>query len=187
MSESIFIKLMSTGKSFFYSYGAPSHALFGGIASYSCYQQSGKRKHLKLARSNRRRLASAVSRGCLNAQVYLSFLDAEDLAVRQSSSPNAVSAAYNTAIEKFFSVGFPHMEAYALERAGFFQAKLGNYDDAVFYFQKALDLYYNTWGSIARHDWLVEHSERALGRIGVMQKAGPPTHSILDTCGEDVM
>ena len=148
MAESLFVEVMSMGKTYFFCNAAMSISLFGAIASYSCYQESGKRKHLKLARTYRTRLASAVSRGCPNAQLYLPFLDAEDLAVQKSSSPNAVAAASNTAIEKFFSVGFPHMEAYALERAGFYQAKIGNRDEATFYFQKALDLYYNTWGSL---------------------------------------
>jgi predicted ATPase len=186
IAESLFIELMSMGKTFYFSYAAMSNSLFGGIASYSCYQESGKRKHLKLARKNRRRLASAVSRGCPNAQAYLSFLHAEDLAVRKSATSHAVTAAYNTAIESFITVGFPHTQAMALERAGFFQAKRGNRDEATLYFQKALDLLYNTWGSIARHDWLVEQSESALGRIGGMQKTDPPIQSIVDICMDDV-
>ncbi|KAI2513686.1 histidine kinase [Fragilaria crotonensis] len=186
MAESIFIEVMSMGKTFFFCNAAMSNAVFGGIASYSCYQQSGKRKHLRLARKNRTRLASAVSRGCVNAHLYLSFLDAEDLAIRKSAKPFAVVAAYNTAIEKFDSVGFPHMVAYAHERAGFFQAKLGNRNEAVVCFQKALDLYYNTWGSTARHDWLVEHSEHALGRIELVSKSDPPIHLIFDTVKDDI-
>jgi tetratricopeptide (TPR) repeat protein len=167
MAESIFIRLISMGKTFFFSYAATTTFLFGGIASYSCYKQSGKRKHLKLARKNRRRLASVALRGSPDAPSFLSFLDAEDLAVRKSATPGAVSAAYNAAVVKLASAGYFHNEAHALERAGFFQARLGNYDDATFYFQKALHLYYNTCGSIARHDWLAEQSERALqpGRI----------------------
>ncbi|KAI2513703.1 serine threonine protein kinase [Fragilaria crotonensis] len=186
MAESILMELMSMGKTFFYSYGTPSSFLFGGIASYSCYQQNGKRKHLKLARMFRRRLASIVSRGCPNSPPYLLLLDAEDLAVRKSAKHGAVSAAYNTAIGKLNAMGFPHTEAYALERAGFFQARLGNYDDAAFYFQKALDLLWHTCGSIARHDWLVEQSERALGSIEAKPKPGPLIHSIVETCKGDV-
>ncbi|KAI2513675.1 histidine kinase [Fragilaria crotonensis] len=186
MAESLFIELISMGKTFFFSYAAMSNSLFGGIASYSCYQQNGKRKHLKLARENRTRLARALSRGCPNAPAYLSFLDAEDLAIRKSAKPFAVVSAYNTAIDKLVSIGFPHMEAYAHERVGFFQAKHGNRDEAAICFQKALDLLYNKWGSIARHDWLVEQSEHALGRIEVMQKTGPPIHSIIETCKDDI-
>ncbi|KAI2512185.1 histidine kinase [Fragilaria crotonensis] len=186
MAESLFAEVMSMGKTFFFCNVAMTNSLFSGIASYSCYQQNGKRKHLLLARKNRTRLATAVSRGCANAHLYPSFLDAEDLAIRKSSSSRSVSAAYNTAIEKFVTVGFPHMEAYACERAGFFQAKLGNRDDATYYFQKALDLYYNAWGSIARHDWLVEHSERALARIELVPNSGPPIHSIFDTFKQDI-
>jgi tetratricopeptide (TPR) repeat protein len=186
MAESIFTELTSMGKTFFFSYAAPSNSFFGGIASYSCYQQSGKRKHLKLARKNRARLASAASRGSPDAPSYLSFLDAEDLAVRKSATPGAVVAAYNAAIGKLVSAGFPHTEGYALERAGFFHAKIGNYDEAVLYFQKALHLYYNTWGAPARHDWLVEQSEIALGKMEATQKSGTQINSIVDTCKEDI-
>jgi predicted ATPase len=173
MAESIFIELMSTGKTFFFSYAASTTSLFGGIASYSCYQQNGKRKHLKLARKHRSLLASSASRGSPDAPSYLSFLDAEDLAVRKSATPGAVAAAYNAAIGKLATAGFLHTQAHALERAGFFHAKVGEYDDAAYYFQKALHMYYNTWGCIARHDWLVEQSERALARMEASPKAGP--------------
>ncbi|KAI2491578.1 hypothetical protein MHU86_22983 [Fragilaria crotonensis] len=186
MAESIFIELISTGKTFFFSYAAPSNSLFAAISSYSCYQQSGKRKHLKLARKNRRRLASAVLLGCPDAPSYLSFLDAEDLAIRKSAKPGAIVDAYNTAIDKLASAGFPHTEAYAVERAGFFQAKLGKYDDASIYFQKALRLYYDTWGSIARHDWLVEQIEIALRSTEAKPEPGPLMHSIVETCVEDI-
>jgi tetratricopeptide (TPR) repeat protein len=186
MAESIFIELTSMGKTFFYSYGTPSNSLFGGIASYHCYQQTGKRKHLKLARKNRSRLASIVSRGSPDAPSYMSLLDAEDLAVRKSAPSHAVVAAFETAIEKLVTAGIPHSEAYALERTGFFLANRGNYDDAVFYFQKALDLYFTTCGSIARHDWLVEQSERALGSREATPKTSPLLHSIVNTCQEDV-
>ncbi|KAI2513701.1 hypothetical protein MHU86_841 [Fragilaria crotonensis] len=107
LAESVLIELTSMGKAFFYSYGTPSNSLYGGIASYCCYQQNGKRKHLKLARRYRRRLATAVSRGCPNSPPYLSFLDAEDLVIRKSAKHGAVSAAYNAAIGKLASAGFP--------------------------------------------------------------------------------
>jgi tetratricopeptide (TPR) repeat protein len=186
MAESIFIELTSMGKSFFFSYAAPSNFLFGGISSYSCYLQNGKRKHLKLARKNRARLASAAFRGSPDAPTYISFLDAEDLAVRKSATPAAVVAAYKTAIGKLASAGFPHAEGYAQERAGFFHAKIGNYDDAVLYFQKALHLYSIMWGAPARHDWLVEQSESALGRMEATQKSGAQINSVFDTCKEDI-
>ncbi|KAI2510540.1 PhoQ sensor [Fragilaria crotonensis] len=106
MAESIFMEMRSMGKTFFFTFAAATTSLFAAIASYSCYQQTRKRKHLKLARTNRRRLASAVSRGCPDVPSYLAFLDAEDLAVRKSATPGAVSAAYNAAIGKLASAGF---------------------------------------------------------------------------------
>ena len=177
MAESIYVDLISMGKTFYFSFAAMSNSLFGGIASYSCYEQNGKRKHLKLARKNRTRLVRAASRGCPNATAYLSFLEAEDLAVRKSSRPHDVSAAYKTAIGMLVSEGFPHTEAYARERAGFFHAKVGNREEAASCFRRALELYRDDWGAIARHDWLMEKSEVALRRMKVTEK----TRRIIDS------
>jgi Flp pilus assembly protein TadD len=94
----------------------------------------------------------------------LSLLDAEDLSIRKSAKTQDVLAAYTRAIDVMALEGLPHTEALANERAGFFLVKAGNRSEAVHYFARALQLYKYEWGSYAKHDWLLEASEKALGK-----------------------
>ena len=163
ISETLYEDTMAVGQSSYYSFGLMPHSLFGGLASYSVYAQNHKRKHLKLARSKRAKVARAVSRGCPNGGAFLSLLDAEDLSVRRHAKTQDVTAAYARAIDAMALDGLPHTEALANERAGFFQVKTGNRSEALKYFERALYLYKYEWRSDAKHDWLLEASAKALG------------------------
>ena len=165
LSESVCKEMMSTGKSYGYTFAVMPSSLFGGIASYSLYKENGLRKHLKFARKNRKTLRAADSRGCPNASAFLMLLDAEDQSVQKRMVPDEVSAAFRQAIDKMAAEGFPHFEGLANERAAFFQVKLGNRADAENYFARAMELYKYEWGSIAKYDWLKEKSAKALVKL----------------------
>ena len=165
LAESIYKDMLGLGESFHFCYGVMPCSLFGGIASYSLYTENGNRKHLNYARKNRKTLRKAKSRGCPNASAFLTLLDAEELAVRKSVAPGKVSDAYNVAIAAMDAEQLCHIEALANERAGFFQAKVGNRAEAEKHFERAMKLYKYEWGAIAKHDWLKEESVKVLAGL----------------------
>ena len=182
-ATSLFLELNRMGKTFFFSFAAMSNFFYFGLASYSCYQQLGKRKHLKLARKYRSRLKDASKRGCPNAPPYLAFLDAEDMAIQKSSSSTAVAAAYKAAIAL---AGFPHVEGLAHERAGFYHARQGLRDEAKMYFDKALALYNDVWGATAKRDWLIEMSEASLGSLKEVREGRKVIGTIVDVVDDGI-
>ena len=160
-SVSIFQHMMKFCEGFYFGYGVMPCSFFGGIASYSLYKQSKKRKHLKFARKNQNTLQRAQNRGCPNALAFLTLLRAEALAVKHSIRISVVTAAYDFAIETMASEKLPHLEGLANERAAFYQVQCRNRSAAEQYFERALVIYMYDWGSIAKHDWLLEQMDAA--------------------------
>jgi hypothetical protein len=159
-SVSIFQYMMKFCDGFYFGYGVMPCSFFGGIAAYSLYRKTKKRIHLKFAKKNQAVLQRAYNRGCPNALAFLTLLQAEALAVKHTEKYWVVSAAYDLAIETMASAGLPHAEGLANERATFYQARHKKRLAAEKYFVRAQELYMHDWGSIAKHDWLLEQMER---------------------------
>jgi len=84
----------------------------------------------------------------------LLLLDAEDLATRHSSTPQAVNEAYLASINAFATEGLRHFEGLANERAGSYQLRIRKLEKANTFLQRASYLYKHEWGSSAKYHWL---------------------------------
>jgi hypothetical protein len=158
-SVSITKHMMKYSDGFYLGYGVIPCSLFAGIASFSLYRKTKQRKHLTFARQNQATLQRAHNRGCPNALAFLTLLKAEALSVKHSVNYSVVNAAFDLAIETMASEKLPHTEALANERAAFYEVQRRNKFGAEKYFERALEIYKYDWGSIAKHDWLLEQME----------------------------
>ena len=61
------------------------------------------------------------------------------------------------------------MEGLANERLAFYLAKAGRYHTAEPYLKRAIELYLDGWGSIAKSKWLQDVRAKALGVISFFE------------------
>jgi tetratricopeptide (TPR) repeat protein len=164
-AESIYKDMITLSETFYFSYAVMISSLYGGIASYSLYNENKSRKHLNVARRHRKFLHRAFIRGCPNAFAFLTLLNAEDISIKKSVASNTVIQAYDIAIATMATEKLPNFEALAKERAGYYAIQCGNRILAKLYFDQALELYNDTWGAVAKYDWLVETVEKKMSRL----------------------
>jgi len=148
-------------------------SFFSAMASLAVFGETGKRKHLTVAKRNRNKVRRAAAIGSQPAAAYLTLLDAETLSMRKSASRASVMGAYCKAIEAASSQQLVHIEALANEREGFFYASRGSRPEAEACFARAVDLYENGWDAHAKTAWLLEKS-----RIVLLRLPCPPSDHI---------
>jgi predicted ATPase len=163
IAEEMFQDIMNKDNSFHFGFGGIQVHFFAGISSYSRYDQTFNKKHLKLARKHKAALMKFKSQEYPLSRAYLSLIEAEDLAAKNASASRAVMVSYKTSIDAFASEGLHHFEALANERAGYYQLKLKSYGEARASFQRAIHLYDHKWGASAKSYWLQEKCDQALG------------------------
>jgi protein kinase len=135
---------------------------FASSVGYELYGSTGKRCHLNTARKYHIAMRKLLpSPDCIP---FLSFLDAQELASKKKALPTHVAAAYVRAINAMAEMNWVHMEALVNERLVFYLISVDHFDDAEPYFDRALGLYRDGWGSIAKYEWLKERSKLAVGR-----------------------
>lgn len=129
---------------------------------YELYGSTGRRCHLKTARKYHKAMTKLLPSP--NCAPFLSFLDAQELASKEKSRPADVEAAYVRAINAMAETNWVHMEALVNERLVFYLISVDRFDDAEPYFDRAMGLYRDGWGSIAKYEWLKETSKLATVR-----------------------
>lgn len=162
-AELIYKDMDKIGDVFRYSYAVLPYLFFGAMTHYERYRNTDARKHLKAARKYKKELEKIASLGGPNASPFIALLCAEELAFTKATAA-MLSVAYNRAISVLAADRWVHMEALANERAGFVFAELGEGVDAETYFDRALHLYQNGWGAIAKYQYLREQKAVALSR-----------------------
>jgi tetratricopeptide (TPR) repeat protein len=132
---------------------------------YELHRSTGERCQLKSARKYHKAMENLkLSPNCIP---FLSVLEAHNLASKRRSRPDAVTVAYNRAISVMAERKWPHIEGLVNERLAFYLAGIGEFDQARPYFNRAMWLYSDDWGSVAKYEWLKEASVRAMpGRYG---------------------
>lgn len=119
LSQSVYKDMFTMGPAFHFSYAIVPSSFFTAVASFSRYEQTGIRKHLKAAKSFKKKLEGVAAIGSPNAIPFLAFLDAEALAITSIALLGAVMASYDEAISVMATHNLVHMEGFANERAGF--------------------------------------------------------------------
>ncbi|KAI2505961.1 PhoQ sensor [Fragilaria crotonensis] len=125
---------------------------FASSVGYELYRITGDRCHSKSARKYHKALATLKLSP--NGKPFLSFLEAHKLAAKRSSRPDDVIVAYKRAISAMAERSWLHMEGLANERLAFYLAGVGMFDQARPCFDRAMWLYSDDWGSIAKYEWL---------------------------------
>ena len=156
VAEAVFEKIAKVGHVIRFSFGAVTWYWSAGFAHYNLYRLSGKRKHLRKARKYKKRLERMHSLGSPNAAPYLGVLNAEEASLRRSTSEAMLAKAYDTAIENLSKHKLVHVEGLLNEQAGFAFERLNRGAEAERYFDRAMHLYKDEWGSLAKYEWLKE-------------------------------
>jgi len=154
-AEDLYTECTKRGKVFRYNYAANHFYFYGCLTFYQRYRESGHRKHLKMARKWQRGLKRIDSRGSPNVR-FLTLLEAEETNALKSAKLNDIISAYDTAIAVMKKEKNVSKEALANERAGFALAHLGRREEALGYFEHAMQLYRYDWGAPTKFEWLQE-------------------------------
>jgi histidine kinase len=137
---------------------------YGALSSFEQYRTSRQRKSLRQARAFKRELEKLEASNCPNSGPLLTLLIAEELSTKRTTKA-LLEATYNTSIKAMSDAGLVQMQALANERAGFIFSTFSDHFMAKTYFQRAMSLYRDAYGAVAKHDWLQETAERLLGAI----------------------
>ena len=165
LAASIFQTLESIGCASRFSHAAVPWFWNAGYVHYEMFRITGKRQHLRKARMYKKRLVKAEGIGCSSASMYIAFLVAEEASVRKATDDATLIAIYKRGIESAAKDGQFHVEGFLSERAGFALDRRKRRTEAEFYFQRALDLYRNEWGAVAKYQWLQQKSAKLLSVI----------------------
>jgi predicted ATPase len=144
---------------------------------YELHRSTGEYCQLKSARKYHK--AMEKLKLSPNCEPFLSFLNAHNLASKRRSRPDDVTGAYIRAISVMAERKWPHMEGLANERLAFYLTGVGKFDQAIPYFNRAIRLYHDKWGSVAKYEWLKEASVRAMpGRY--KRRVNPELYGVRD-------
>jgi tetratricopeptide (TPR) repeat protein len=117
---------------------------------------------LRTARKWRAKIVMAHKRGNKNVLNYVTILDAEDSRAKRSTTWHKVIEYYDKAVETCNHPVNSHQKALSYERAAFFLARLGKFEEAQHYFDTSLLIYETEWGSPANLEWLKEKRDELL-------------------------
>lgn len=97
-----------------------------------------------------------VSEGSPDAVPFYAFVSTMEVSVQKKAvNINELMNVYNRALSVIAATGACHMEGLMNEQAGFDLAQRGHVSEANVYFERALDIYKNRWGSNAKYEWLL--------------------------------
>lgn len=97
---------------------------------------------------------------------FVSILHAEENSLQKRVEVDDIASLYDTAIEDMADGKLLHLEALANERAGFVMGERGCQTEALQYFRRAMELYGNGWGAMAKYLWLQERHEQYVSSDG---------------------
>ena len=160
LAETCLDKVGRIGESVRFSHGAVPWYQVAGITHYRLFAATGKRRHLKTARSFKKRLVRIDAIGCPNASTAVALLDAYEATLRESSDnhDSAMLKTFTTCLSIVAQGGRLNEEASLNEIAFFACAKRNMMTDANMYLERALQIYKEDWGSVAKYAWLKETS-----------------------------
>jgi hypothetical protein len=161
-------ELVAVGKANRFHFNFLFLQFFGGLTHLELYRTTGKRIHRAAARRHINVLKRIESQGCPNTSSLLCLLAAEEVACTSNSrhrSHGKVDAVvlYQRAIDTMANVEWVHLEGLANERLAFYLARHDRQDEAREHFRRAMILYRDKWGSLAKYEWLHSQSRVFMG------------------------
>jgi predicted ATPase len=161
-----------------FSFGAAPYYFDQARMNYGLFESLGQRKHLRVARKYKRLLQRMEDDRCPSASPPLAFLIALEASLSSKhASESEVRAAYESGIAALVESKNSNWEAPLNARAGFDFTKRGNFVQAEVYFKRALDVYENDYGAIAKFNQLSRSSALAMKR-----RPETNAHPISGTC-----
>jgi hypothetical protein len=134
--------------------------------NYGLFESVGQRKHLRVARKYKRLLQRMEDDRCPSGSPPLAFLVAVEASLsNKRTSESEVRAAYDRGIAALVESSNVNWEAPLNARAGFDFAKRGNLVQAELYFNRALNVYENDYGAIAKYNQLSRSSALVMKRL----------------------
>jgi hypothetical protein len=166
LAEALLKKVELIAGSIRFSHGVLTWYSAAGRTHYLLFDATGKRRHLTKARSFKKRLLRIDAVGCPNASVAIALLDSYETAVLKSSyNPDSTMLrTFTDCLAIVAKSGRVNEEASLNEIAFFACAKRNMMSDAQRYLQRALHIYKEDWGSLAKHAWLTETSNAILAQ-----------------------
>jgi hypothetical protein len=132
--------------------------LFTGLASFSVYRATGKRKHRKRAKQTLTSMKDLVKTRGINCHPMYKLLYAENKSLGQDIE--GTRKCYDEAISTFARCGFIHLEAIACERAGDHMAASSDSFWSQTYYSRS-QVRYLEWGASAKAELLsTDHNLR---------------------------
>lgn len=150
--------LATTGNSTRFHFSFRLIHFYASLTYYALCRGGKSRKSLRLARKYKRSFQTPAD--CPNNPGPLALLTAEDLSVQKNSRKDKVLAAYDDAIAAMHNQKLFHFEGTANERAGYYALGVGAHQLAMEYFERAMKLYRDQWGAVAKYEWLKEQVAR---------------------------
>jgi len=163
-AESLHDDMSKVGKAFFNNFGSYDWQYFGALTHFQQYRTFGKRRNLKSARKWHRALERIQANGCPNVIAYVALLRAESLSIRKRASIESVLALYEHAIAVTTPERRLQVEANLNERAANFLVGRGMLLEAKPFFDRAIKLTGDDWGSPAMSDFLEEKCSKVMRR-----------------------
>lgn len=127
-------------------------------SNFELYRVSKRRKQWRKACRSKTELEKLVKEGCSDAEPFLAFVCAVEASLKRNIDNEKLSTAFDEALSLANSKENYRLEGLLSEQAGFDFARRGGLPRARSYFQRALDVYCNSWCSNAKYDWLVEQT-----------------------------
>lgn len=164
LAETLYKEIETMGQAVHLTYAAGGWYLFYSVIHFELYRKNRKLKHLRKARKLKRKVHHVQAVGSPNVVAAVATLNMKELSLKKGINDTDLRSAFAHEIEVLSGTSYVYWEAQANQDAGFAFAKRGLRVEAQKYFDRAMDLYYNGWGSIARCQWLEQESNKALTR-----------------------
>lgn len=163
-AEAILEKLKSAAKVMRLHYLFYTYHFFAGMTHLALYQRNRKHRHLRKARSHKKKLQDLRSIQCPNSEPLVKILQLEKLSLRAASAADfsRYENELQEAVQACSDAGLVQHAAIAYERAGFMFAAHNDFPKAEAYINHVLMMYECEWGSRAKYSWLKEQAANVL-------------------------
>ena len=125
----------------------PMYCFISGLSCFAAFAETKKKKYLKVAKIQQKKLKTWMDNGNPNVNHYVAFLEAESAACQKKA---VAVDLYTTAIQQAAQDEQVHLAALASERLGEFHLNvMRKKDEATYRLDQSMH-YYGQWGAVAK-------------------------------------
>ena len=133
----------------------PAYLMTMSLVSWDVWKTAKQRKFKRQSRSHFKELEQWANKEACNTKHKMILLRAEREGWKAGQQPVSVKVLYDEAIALAKRSGFTHDLALANERAGKFFLRVGEKDQALLYFRRAI-IHYGEWEAYGKADQMVQ-------------------------------